>query len=79
MNVQVSIGEAIDKHSILQLKLQKITNVEKKTEVEKELLGLNGCLTMVQEYDDFYNQLMYVNNKIWDMTDTIKTMDISFS
>ena len=40
MKVEVSIGEAIDKLSILELKLLKITNTSKITEIQKEIQAL---------------------------------------
>ena len=43
MKVEVSIGEAIDKLSILELKMKKITNEHKKIEIQKEINVLQDC------------------------------------
>jgi hypothetical protein len=76
MNVSVSIGEAIDKLSILELKLLKITDESKRTEIQKEINALSEC-KKYKEYDLYYQLLMYVNEKIWDMTDTIKNLTVN--
>ena len=75
MNVQVSVGEAIDKLSILELKLKKISNENKKLEIQKEINALSECHAY-KEYYLYYNLLMYVNEKIWDLTDIIKSITI---
>jgi hypothetical protein len=76
MNVKVSIGEAIDKLSILELKQKKIPNQQKQIEIQKEIDELQECNKYKIEYDFYYKLLMYVNEKIWDITDTIKGMTI---
>jgi hypothetical protein len=74
MKVEVSIGEAIDKFSILELKKQKIEDPLKLQEIQKELDVLNECLQYKNDFYFFYHLLMYVNEEIWNMTDVIKTM-----
>ena len=76
MNVEVSVGEAIDKLSILELKMKKIGDANKKKEVQKEINALNAC-HKYKEYYLYYNLLMYVNEQIWDMTDVIKGITIA--
>lgn len=76
MKIEVSIGESIDKLSILELKLKKITDELKRSEIQKELLALDECATYKTQYQFYYNLLMYVNEKIWDMTDSIKGLSI---
>jgi hypothetical protein len=76
MNVKVSIGEAIDKLSILELKLKKISDNEKRIEIQKEINELQECNIYKNKYGFYYNLLMYINEKIWDLTDTVKTMTI---
>lgn len=78
MRLEVSIGEAIDKLSILELKLLKITNESKKEEIQKEINELSECKKYKDHYL-YYNLLMYVNEKIWDMTDTIKNLAVDDS
>jgi len=72
MKVEVSIGEAIDKLSILDLKLKKMDE-NKKREIQKEIDCLQECSSYINQYNYFYKLLMFVNEKIWDLTDIIKT------
>jgi hypothetical protein len=75
MKVEVSIGEVIDKLSILELKMKKINDENKKIEIQKEINALQEC-HKYKEYYLYYKLLMYVNEKIWDMTDVIKSITI---
>ena len=43
MKVDVSLGEAIDKYSILEIKLKNITDQSKQLEIQKEIDALNKC------------------------------------
>ena len=79
MKVEVSIGEAIDKLSILELKMKKITDETKKIEIQKEINVLQECEQYKTKYDFYYSLLMYVNEKIWDMTDVIKSITVDDS
>lgn len=76
MKLEVSIGEAIDKYSILELKLKKIEDEYKKIEIRKEIEALTKCLLYKQTHNFYYNLLTYVNETIWDMTNDIKKMSI---
>jgi len=78
MRLEVSTGEAIDKLSILELKLLKIANESKKEEIKKEINELSEC-KQYKNYYLYYNLLMYVNEKIWDMTDAIKKLTVDDS
>jgi len=75
MKVDVSIGEVIDKLSILELKMKKINDENKKIEIQKEINALQEC-HKYKEYYLYYTLLMYVNEKIWDMTDIVKSITI---
>ena len=76
MKLEVSIGEAIDKLSILELKMKKINDLKKHLEIQKEI----DALVEVNQYKKwcplFYKMLMYINEQIWDMTDIIKSMEV---
>lgn len=77
MLLEVSVGEAVDKFSILEIKLKRITDEYKKNEIAKELHKLNECKSYIDKYLFYYNLLIYVNEKIWDLTNTIKITDVS--
>jgi len=74
MKVEVSVGEAIDKLSILELKRVKITDEHKRIEIQKEIHELAECQSYKTKFELYYAMLMYVNEKIWDLTDVIKGM-----
>lgn len=79
MKIEVSIGEAIDKLSILELKMKKIGDENKKIEIQKEINVLQECERYKSKNEFYYNLLMYINEKIWDMTDIIKSITIDDS
>jgi hypothetical protein len=74
MKVEISIGEAIDKLSILEIKYIRINDEEKKTEIKKEIDALQECVIYKNTHKQYYDLLMYVNTKLWDMTDQIQNM-----
>lgn len=76
MKLEVSIGESIDKLSILELKKHKITDSYKLELIENEINAIQEVNTYKNKLPFFYNVLLFVNNEIWEMTDTIKTMNI---
>ena len=72
IELPVSMGEALDKLTILDIKMKKITD-ERKTDVEKEFLLLNSQLNEYKnKYRFFYNILMNINENIWDMQDLFR-------
>ena len=70
---EISVGELIDKITILEIKKEKISNKEKLVEVNKELISLNE--TLKKSINDeskilnFKNDLKNVNLKLWDIED----------
>jgi hypothetical protein len=78
MKIEVSIGEAIDKLSILELKLSRINNEEQQVEIQKEINILEECKNYKNLSDGYYYKLLiYFNEQIWEMTDIIKNMEIT--
>jgi len=74
MKVEVSIGEAIDKLSILELKRKFIEDSEKRAQIEKEINALEECN---QYKNNYYDILNYVNENIWHLTNKVKSMSFS--
>lgn len=74
MKIEVSIGELVDKVSILTIKLEKIVNPRKRSNISKEYDLLSkamqeiGIKTDNQEYE----ALCRVNRKLWDIEDRIR-------
>jgi len=70
MYFELSLGEAIDKLNILEIKEKKIKDPERLSEVQKEIKALN-CLDN-RKTRDYYKILTYINEQIWELTDEIK-------
>lgn len=74
--LEVSIGEALDKLSILEIKKDKIKD-ERNKQVENEYLYLNQHLnSYIQQYKYYYDMLTNVNLQIWNLQDIIRDKDI---
>tara|TARA_Y100000816_G_C25753311_1_gene396037 strand:- start:89 stop:472 length:384 start_codon:yes stop_codon:yes gene_type:complete len=68
---EISAGELIDKITILEIKKAKISDKDKLSAVEKELLSLNQTMNKFipigNLITDFKNELKEVNMKLWDV------------
>ena len=71
--VEVSVGELLDKISILQIKSEKIKDLEKLNFINDEYKILKDQLnTNIQNYSDIeslYNSLKEINSKLWVIED----------
>lgn len=68
----VSLGEAIDKLTILDIKLLKIKD-NRRDDVKIEYDMLYDKLKMfINVYPELYNQMRHVNLLIWDMMDRLR-------
>ena len=74
MEIEVSVGEIVDKLSILQIKTEKITDNDKLKNVTKEYLYLHEIVfsKLNISYDDQYLKLLEVNRELWDIEDKIR-------
>lgn len=83
MNIEipVSIGELIDKISILKIKLDQISQPEKKLNIKNELDILNEYYFKIKnehlEIEKFLNELIKVNLEIWDLQEISKNKIIN--
>jgi len=69
----VSLGEALDKLTILDIKLVKIKDNSKKEDVKKEYDVLFKKLEVyIENYKYYYNILKKVNLNIWEMQDDFR-------
>lgn len=74
LRLPVSIGEAIDKLTILEIKLSKIQNDHKLNQVKKEYDYLHTELSsFLQKCQYHYNQLLVINKSLWNLEDVIRT------
>jgi FkbM family methyltransferase len=77
MLVEVSIGEVIDKLSILDIKKSKISSPEKIASIDKEIEALSPARSHFNSFPNsfWYSLLVYVNTRIWELTDQVKSFD----
>ena len=73
MKIEVSVGEIVDKLSILQIKTGLITDQEKLNNVKKEHEYLYRIVfdNMKIESSDFFD-MVSVNQKLWKIEDDIR-------
>lgn len=72
MQIEVSIGEALDKVSILTIKLNKIQETDKLRNIAKELNSITKELPRGILEDPLYQQLCSVNMRLWEIEDEIR-------
>ena len=73
INVPISVGELIDKITILEIKKDKLKNLKLKN-ILKELSFLRAVLEKNSIFipDEIYFQLKSINLKLWDIEDKIR-------
>ena len=76
INTPISLGELIDKISILQIKKKNIEDIEKQKLINDELTMLDKVLEKVlgnnSDIDEFLHQLININTKLWKIEDNIR-------
>ena len=74
----VSVGEIFDKVSILQIKKEKINNLEKLNYIEEELACLLEKLNLLEKIGtpEFLNRLREINLKLWVLEDQLREKEI---
>ena len=78
VTVPVSVGEIIDKLSILQVKKNKISDETKLEFVNKEfeiLQNLSSVYLNNIEIESLYNQLVEINSSLWDIEDKLRVIE----
>lgn len=72
MKIEVSIGEALDKLSILSIKMEKIKDESKLENVSKEYYMLLNLLEEEMFTNPLYYKLKDVNKRLWEIEDDIR-------
>ena len=67
--IPVSIGELCDKYTILQIKTQKITDIEKLDKVNTELKMLKPLLELYNVSNVLMENLKVINEELWNIED----------
>lgn len=79
VNIPVSLGELLDKISILEIKNKKITNESKLVNIKKELSGLKNVLKELDikmpEANDLFEDLYKINLSLWEIEDSIRLLE----
>jgi predicted nuclease with TOPRIM domain len=78
INIPVSVGEVVDKISILQIKMSKIKDPSKLETVSKELrllVDISQEWLVRYDLDDLLAQLKHVNGELWDVEDKLRIME----
>lgn len=72
--INVSLGELVDKISILEIKLKKIKNFDKLKNVRKEFETLTKIIPEYQQTKN-YQHLLTVNSKLWRVEDKLRKLE----
>jgi hypothetical protein len=78
ISIPVSVGEMIDKLSILQVKKNKVTNEEKLEFINKEFDLLHNFSSEYfknLEIELIYEKLILVNTNLWDIEDQLRVLE----
>jgi hypothetical protein len=75
MKIEVSIGEALDKLSILSIKMDKIKEQKKLENISKEYFKLIHSIEERMLIDPLYKALKAINEKLWNIEDDIRVCE----
>ena len=79
VNIPISLGELLDKISILEIKNRKILNKSKILNIKKEINGLKKVLDELNinlsETNSLYNKLYNINLILWEIEDSIRVLE----
>jgi hypothetical protein len=76
MKIEVSNGEIIDKLTILQIKLERISDEVKQVNLRREYNELFSASTsIIDTSDDVCKSLYDVNCELWDIEDHIRDLE----
>lgn len=75
MLIEISVGEAFDRLTILKIKSERIKNQSKLTNIMNEYFYLQNLLKEeldVNEDDEDFKKLLVVNETLWDVEDKLR-------
>jgi hypothetical protein len=77
ITIPVSVGELIDKYTILQIKRSKVSadKLEKVEHEAKQLLPLVGKYISIDTIARLYEDLIGVNLQLWNVEDEIRKLE----
>jgi len=78
INIPVSIGELVDKLTILEIKLSNVSSQEKRVNLEKEYSELKSIFQNnipIEKIEKYYKELLVTNKKLWKIEDEIRILE----
>ena len=75
INTPISLGELVDKISILKIKKKNINDVKKLSHISEELVLLEDTLTnsvTLDKIKNYLDQLININSELWNIEDNIR-------
>ena len=76
MKIEVSNGEIVDKLTIIEIKLERIKDSEKRANLEKEFIVLDEAVSVIiKRSDPLYQALYKVNTELWEIEDHIRELE----
>lgn len=78
VNIPISVGELIDKLTILQIKKSKVEDSKKLEKINKELrLLLDESISYfgIEVIDQLHSDLRRVNLQLWDVEDELRILE----
>lgn len=75
MKIEVSVGEVVDKWTILSIKALNITDKDKLVNVFKERTYLNDIIDPEILHDPLTDELLKINKSLWDVEDRLRSCE----
>lgn len=76
MKIEVSNGEIIDKLTIIEIKLERISDEAKLVNLRNEYKVLNeAAAKIISKEDKLYKALYTINCQLWDIEDDIRDLE----
>tara|TARA_A100001011_G_scaffold391581_2_gene477346 strand:- start:79 stop:468 length:390 start_codon:yes stop_codon:yes gene_type:complete len=77
IEIKVSFGELVDKLTILQIKLQKIADLNKLNKIGSEFKLLSKAAEKIKNkdkefYEESFKKLLLINSELWEIEDEIR-------
>ena len=78
LKIKCSLGEIIDKYTILMIKLKKSNNEQQKNNIKREYIELQQIIDINNNIIKGYiDKLFTVNIKLWELEDLIRYLSIN--
>jgi len=77
--IPVPIGDVVDKLTILEIKIERITDPTRLTYIESERRLLNSILAKsgISIDESYFSRLKQTNEKIWETEEVLRRVDVT--